>query len=232
MSPTVDELIAEFRMVDPQAPDKQWQAAIALGKLMDAADREKAVPFLMEAMGEMRYDALARSHAAESLGNLGDKRSVPALIKALSDPYRLTRSYAARALGKLGELPAIDPLLTAMRHDEFFGVRAEAAEALGKLCEGHDTDPCDEVRRALIAQKQIEQERKQKGLEEGRGERVASEVDRSLKRLGELLAEVETQAQAIQSAVRRGDFGEVKKRAAALRNTVREARTVMMHFQS
>ena len=232
MSPTVDELIAAFRTVDPQAPDQQWQAAIDLGKLSDPADRAKAVPVLMEAMGMLSYDALARSHAAESLGNLGAPQAVPALITALSDPYRLTRSYAARALGKLGDAQAIDPLLKIMQTDDFFGARAEAAEALGKLCEGHDTEQCGEVRRALVTQKQIEQERKQKGLEEGRGERVASEVDRALKRLGELLEEVETQARAIQSAARRGDFGEVKKRAAALRNTVREARTVMMHFQS
>ena len=225
----VDELIAELRTADPQAPDKQWQAAIALGKLEHAADRGRVVPALIEALG-LIYDALARSHAAEALGNLGDVRAVPDLVKALTDPYRLTRSYAARALGKLADMRAVDPLLKAMQTDEFFGVRAEAAESLGKLCEGKDTEQCKQVRRALIAQKKIEEERKKRGEEEGRAARVLGEVDRSLQRLGELLGQAEIQVREIQSAVERGDLKEVDRRAAELRSILREAQTVRLNF--
>jgi HEAT repeat protein len=226
----VDELILQLQKIDPQAPDKQWQAAIELGRLSEAADRVKAVPPLIEALQFPKYDALARSHSAEALGNLNDQRAVAALIAALQDPYRLTRSYAARALGKLGDAQAIDPLLKLMQTDEFFGARAEAAEALGKLCEGKDTDPCRQVRTALVAQKKIEEERRKQGAEEGRGGRVANEVERALARLGELLEQAEAQVEAITAASNQGDVAKVNQGLATLRGIMREAKTIRLNF--
>lgn len=225
----VTELIVALRIVDPQAPDKQWQAAIALGQLKDAASRARAVPALIEALSPT-YDALARSHAAEALGHLGDAQAVPYLIQALTDPYRLTRSYAARALGKLGDMRSVAPLLKTMQRDEFFGARAEAAEALGKLCEGKDTEECRQVRRALLAQKKIEEESRRRGEEEGRAVRVLGEVDRSLQRLGELLEKAEIRARKIQSAVERSDMRGVKKLVAELQDIMRESRALMLNF--
>jgi HEAT repeat protein len=212
---------------NPAAPDRQWQAAQALGLLKGGTG--KAVEALMEALGPT-YGALARAHAAESLGNLGDAKAVPVLMAALADPYRLTRSYAARALGKLGDVQAVEALLKTMESDEFFGVRAEAAEALGKLCEDKDTDQCGKVRRALLAQKKAEQERQKHGAEEGRGVRVLGEVDRSLRRLGELVEQAETQVKEIQSAVVRNDLQAVNKSAGELRSIMHEFRTVMLNF--
>jgi HEAT repeat protein len=225
--PSVHELLADLKQPDPGAPDKQWQAAQALGREKESGG--KAVEALMEALGPT-YGALARAHAAESLGNLGDGRAVPALMAALGDPYRLTRSYAARALGKLGDVQAIGKLLKTMESDEFFGVRAEAAEALGKLCEGKDMEQCRKVRRALLAQKKVEQERQKHGAEEGRGVRVLGEVDRSLRRLGELVEQAETQVKEIQSAVGRNDLQAVNRSAGELRSIMHEFRTVMLNF--
>ncbi|MBM3948014.1 MAG: hypothetical protein FJ312_01995 [SAR202 cluster bacterium] len=188
----------------------------------------RRVPALIEALGQA-YGALTRAHAAESLGNLADANAVPALMGAMGDPYRLTRSYAARALGKLGDAQAIGVLLKTMEADEFFGVRAEAAEALGKLCEGKDTEQCGKVRRALLAQKKAEQVRQKLGAEEGRGVRGLGEVDRSLRRLGELLEQAETQVKEIQSAVGRNDLQAVNNGANELRSIMHEFRTGMLN---
>ncbi len=223
----VEELIRQLREVDAQAPDRRWQAAQALGNAKEGG--VKVVSALMEALGPT-YGALSRAHAAEALGNLGDGNAVPALMGAMGDPYRLTRSYAARALGKLGDLQAIGVLLKTMESDEFFGARAEAAEALGKLCEGKDTEECGKVRRALLAQKKVEQERQKVGAEEGRGARVLGEVDRSLRRLGELLEQAEAQVKEIQSAVGRSDLKAVTRGASELRSIMYEVRTVMLNF--
>lgn len=225
---SVAELLADLNTVDLQAPDKRWQAAEALGKLQRVP--EYVAPALITALSST-FDALARSHAAESLGTLGDLRAVPALIHSLSDQYRLTRAYAARALGKLGDVLALEPLLRVMRsEDEFFGVRAEAAEALGKLCEGRNTDQCRRVRNALLAHRRAEQERHNRGEEEGRAVRVIGEVDRSLRRLGELLEQAEFQTREIELAAERGDRGKLREYAAALRNTLGEARSVVLGF--
>ena len=43
-----------------------------------------------------------RAHAARALGKLGDRSSIPALVRALGDPSERVRSLAAHALYELG----------------------------------------------------------------------------------------------------------------------------------
>jgi len=52
-----------------------------------------------------------RWRVAESLGNLGEIRAVPALITALQDQEDLVCGAAVRALGRLGDEQALQPLL-------------------------------------------------------------------------------------------------------------------------
>jgi HEAT repeat protein len=67
-------------------PDAEWKAAIALGDIESPSERQQAVVALISALSAGRSHALVRTHAAESLGRLGDRQAVPSLIAALQDP--------------------------------------------------------------------------------------------------------------------------------------------------
>jgi hypothetical protein len=89
----------------------------------------------------------------------------------LKDPYRLVRSYSARALGQIRDETAVDALVSSLKNDEFFGVRAEAAEALGRICQQSGSERCKFVPKALMEQMKLEEERG-----EERRRRVLAEV--------------------------------------------------------
>src|SRR4051812_6749677 len=124
----INELLKQLTFLDPAAPDSQFEAAIALSKIETSSSRDLIIEKLIDSL--ITPHSLTRAHAAESLGILKALTSVPELILSLKDSYRLVRSYAARALGKIGDKSAIEPLLDVLVNDEFFGARAEAAEAL------------------------------------------------------------------------------------------------------
>ena len=73
-----------------------------------------------------------RSESAWLLGNSGDKRAVPALIKALGDKDSSVRWSAAKSLGKLGDKRAFTPLIQIIK-DPDKDVREDVVEALGGL---------------------------------------------------------------------------------------------------
>jgi HEAT repeat protein len=82
-----------------------------------------------------------RGHnAAEALGDIGDKRAVEPLIKALSDGGQEVRESAARALGEIGDKRAVKPLIKALE-DEDYSVRAIAAGALGNIGDKRAVEP-------------------------------------------------------------------------------------------
>jgi epoxyqueuosine reductase len=64
-----------------------------------------------------------------ALGNSGDARAVPALIRALSDHEPLIRGHAAWALGRLGGAEAVEALAAAGEVEADAGVRDEIAAA-------------------------------------------------------------------------------------------------------
>ena len=63
-----------------------------------------------------KRDYHVRMHAAEALGEIGDKRSVDPLIHALENEDGLVRKYVAEALGKIGDERAVDPLIHTLVH--------------------------------------------------------------------------------------------------------------------
>jgi epoxyqueuosine reductase len=65
-----------------------------------------------------------------ALGNIGDQRAVPALIKALHDEEPLVRGHAAWALGRMSSEQARDALHEALRTEEDGEVRKEILCAL------------------------------------------------------------------------------------------------------
>jgi HEAT repeat protein len=160
------------------APDAEWQAAMALGEMQSSPEKERAVTALLAVLSGGQAHALTRTHAVEALGRLGDRQTLPALLAALSDPYRLVRAYAAAALAELGDAQAIEPLLKLLESDDFFGVRAEAAAAVAVLGRQSDATRQQQVRAALLRQQAYEQAHPQPGAE-----RVSAEIDRALQGL-------------------------------------------------
>ena len=71
---------------------------------------------------------MTRAAAAEALGQLGDKTTVPALQRLLGDNDPSVRASAAVALGKLGD-PAGHDLIAGMIGSDVAEVRLFAAEA-------------------------------------------------------------------------------------------------------
>jgi HEAT repeat protein len=71
--------------------NEMWQEGCCI-PLWDGEPRE-AVPVLIEMTGHL--DAFVRQDAARALGELGDRRAIPALSALLSDhtkPYRRTEN--------------------------------------------------------------------------------------------------------------------------------------------
>ena len=183
---SIDEFIHDLHEHRVDDPDRQFNAAISLGKIREAATRPRVVAELISALTP-KHQALCRAHAAEALGDLADPAAIPPLIESLKDPYRLVRSYAARALGKIQDpeiAKAIEPLIDQLVKDDFFGARAEAAEALGniaKLCEEkhYGDSALIEKARAAVERDDLANLKQT----DDRIKRMVNEMNRSIERL-------------------------------------------------
>lgn len=70
----------------------------------------------------------------ESLGNRGDRRAIPVLLKCLRAPTQnMSRQDAAKALGQLHAKEAVDPLIDIMLHDQGIFEIVAAAAALSEI---------------------------------------------------------------------------------------------------
>ncbi len=167
------------RLLARGEPAVRHLAAVALGQLGDPASmpaliaalegpdeegvRWRAAEALVQ-LGSVALDGLmtlaahtdpdVRWKACVALGEIGDRRAAPALIRRLADPDRFVRGRAVSALARLGS-PAL-PLLTLALEDPDVRIRQGAAEALGLIgdpaaIEGllvAVRDPAESVRRA------------------------------------------------------------------------------------
>ncbi|MGZ6617949.1 MAG: HEAT repeat domain-containing protein [Solirubrobacteraceae bacterium] len=87
--------------------------------------------FLLEFLTDT--DWLARSAGAQNLGELRDPRAVTALTRCLQAADDGLRISALKALAKIGDPSVVPEVFEAATGDESFGVRATAAETLGRL---------------------------------------------------------------------------------------------------
>lgn len=86
--------------------------------------------FARTAMG-WRGSAILRRNAAVALGNLGDRATVPGLVRALvDDPHPLVRGHSAWALGRIGSPQAFAALRAREALEEDGSVRGEIEAAL------------------------------------------------------------------------------------------------------
>ena len=110
-----------------------------------APRRDVAFPDLIELLhldertyqDRFRHSAIKRAkrqglrrNAAVALGNLGDLRAVPALIRALDDEDPIIRGHAAWALGRIGGVDARDALRRRAHRETTPEVLAELAAAM------------------------------------------------------------------------------------------------------
>ena len=77
-------------------------------------------------------ESYSRARAVEALGEIGDKRAVEPLIKALKDKEWMVGMMAAGALGKLKDKRAVEPLIQAIQYEDW-ALHAPAARSLGTL---------------------------------------------------------------------------------------------------
>jgi HEAT repeat protein len=205
-----DSLVRQLGYLDPNNPDAQWQTAIKLGEIGDV----RAVEPLIKAL-KSNNQALVRAHAAQAFWNLIDKREIDPLIASLKDPYYLVRSYSARALGKLKDVDvekkSVKPLIEVLQNDEFFGARAEAAEALGTICRDDKSEVCKKAREAL--EKHEETVKKDKDERRWRAKR---EVERALQEIKETMKNLKD----LDSKISQPDFNWNRESKKIFHNTL------------
>ncbi len=123
--PATGPLIRRF--VDDACVDVRRQALIALGKTTGAQAVDLMVDALMDQHHSVRF---AAAGAIESLGSEG----AGALLEGIDQLSGPSRYLAVRTLGRLRYRPAAGRLARLLA-DADWGIRAAAAEALGRLDE-------------------------------------------------------------------------------------------------
>lgn len=145
---------------------------VLINKDMDSVVRSEAArelakigkstaPLLIETLES--EDSFVRVKTARALGEIRDKRAIPALATILENKqeYLVTRSQSAEAIGNIGSKTAI-PLLVKVLEDkhECLEIRTSVAEALGEIRNRaatpallrmiHNRDEYSDVRRSAI----------------------------------------------------------------------------------
>jgi HEAT repeat protein len=144
------EMLLE-KLADPRYPDGlKPEIILAVGKLA----YEPAVEPLIEIVQSRDADRIWRMYAAAALGEIGDKRAVPALKELFREQDSLLKVYAASGLSHFG-MGEVEGLLRQGLRDSNERVRAAAAAALANpaasgsvdiLIYKADNDPSRQVR--------------------------------------------------------------------------------------
>ena len=112
-------------------------SALELIPLLSISQEEFSVRFRSSPIKRAKRVGMQRN-ACVALGNIGDRRAIPALGNALrSADEPLVRGHAAWALGRLGGSEAIALLEEALRREEGEEVREEIEAALEDSPVGH-----------------------------------------------------------------------------------------------
>ena len=118
----------QFLMLQSTSVAKRRMAAMQLGRMRNPASVQELMKVL-----EKDPDFGVRAQAAESLGNLRDRKATPALIKALGDKNRNVRASVIVAFGYLRDRSAVEPLINYYKTEDDLGLRISALNVLGVL---------------------------------------------------------------------------------------------------
>jgi len=128
----VDDVDAVGRAIEPLLADSDWlvrsEAAEVLGGLHYTPARSAMERRLLE-----DQEATVRASAAEGLGDLGDRRALPALIASLADQDGPVRSYAALAIGLLGDKTGLSALQSRLQTESDISTRRSLLVAASRL---------------------------------------------------------------------------------------------------
>ncbi len=113
---------------------KRAAVAYVLGRVVD----EMATECLLRFLSNHEEDEGVRTHAAESLGLLKDRRAVDALLAALNDSSPSVRFWSAYALGEIGDPRAVPALRRLADSDDseiegWGSLKEEALEAIHRI---------------------------------------------------------------------------------------------------
>lgn len=106
-------------------------SSLDLVPLLTMTPEEFAARFRDTPIKRAKLVGLQRN-ACVALGNIGDRRAVPALGRALTHDEPLVRAHAAWALGRIGGTDAQRFLQEATEHEHNTDVREEIAAAMGQ----------------------------------------------------------------------------------------------------
>jgi HEAT repeat protein len=123
-------------LLSPSPLIRRW----SIVSLARAGDPKATDAFILMLNTTQEPVALVRATAAVGLRVLGDKRAIPALVTACSDPEPIVRADAVRTLGDLGGPPEIATLAPLARRDPDANVRLEAVYAIQRIG-GEETIP-------------------------------------------------------------------------------------------
>lgn len=142
---SAEEYLAEIRAGGGYLfESRRWQAAYELANVIETQkDDLRDSPFVEDLLDTYvaalpdhgtatDADWQLRKYLANSMGKLGSREFVPALIEGLRDPDPETQFYTLDALGKIGD-PSAAPAVAGMLSNEDAGVRKMAAFTLGVL---------------------------------------------------------------------------------------------------
>ncbi|MCG8417103.1 MAG: HEAT repeat domain-containing protein [Proteobacteria bacterium] len=121
---------AALRDIDSKNYRVRAQAAHALGHVVAADERKRAVSALIRVLGDVRPEV--RSEAAIALGELETEAAVAPLIGRFGDAIPVVRQSAAIALGRLGFSSAFDAMARALAEGEP-DLRFQAATSLAEI---------------------------------------------------------------------------------------------------
>ncbi len=122
--------LTEERAFQAKGPDRAAPVLLDLIELSEETFRRRYEGTAIFRIGRGR---LLRN-AAVALGNWGDERAVPALVRALADAEPLVRGHAAWALGRIGGQIARKALEEASQSEADSYVRQEMQMAVRCLC--------------------------------------------------------------------------------------------------
>lgn len=160
-----DDIESLLKALENGGRDEVWEAAkqlesIAadvLGRLMsllqhaNSTETRSAAAYLLgfgryslartnleATLDDPREHPSVRGHAAEALGYIGSKDSVPILVKHLSDGDIGVKYWCIFALGQIKDIIAVPPLTTIAKsaHEAFYekhSLRDEALDALAEI---------------------------------------------------------------------------------------------------
>src|SRR5262249_23289401 len=115
----------------------RWQAAFELSNVVASQkDKLRDSEFVRDLIAVYRNarteDPRVRQYLALTMGNIGDKRAVPALLDGLNDEQIENRIYTLLALGLIGDNAAVPGVLPQLQ-DKDPAVRKVAAYVLGAI---------------------------------------------------------------------------------------------------